>query len=87
MGEDFRIAILQRGWVFVGKYSQSGDQCCLDNAQVIRRWGTTKGLGELRKGPLAETKLDPAGHVAFHALTVVATVSVDAEAWAKVCAA
>lgn len=40
-----RIVIAQRGWVFVGRYSTDGDQVYLDNARVIRRWGTTAGLG------------------------------------------
>lgn len=33
------------------------------NAKNIRYWGTKNGLGELRDGPLKETKLDPIGEV------------------------
>lgn len=32
----------------------------LDNAAVVRRWGTTRGLGQLGlEGPTKETVLDP----------------------------
>jgi hypothetical protein len=80
---NYRIVILQRGWVMVGKYWQSGDECKLENAQVIRVWGTTKGLGELRNGPTEKTILDPVGTVNFHILTVIASIEVS-DNWAKV---
>jgi hypothetical protein len=79
--DDIRIVVLQRGWVMVGKYSQDGDRCCLDSAHVIRRWGTSEGLGQLVAGPLPNTKLDPAGHVEFHALGVIATIACEAAKW------
>lgn len=32
----------------------------LDDVAVVRRWGTTKGLGQLaQEGPTVNTKLDP----------------------------
>lgn len=57
------IIALDRGWVFVGKPSISGDWMTIENARVIRLWGTTQGLGELRDGPTESTKLDHAGTV------------------------
>jgi len=78
---EVRIVILQRGWVMVGRWSRTGDMCTLDNASVIRRWGTTKGLGDLTTGPKQATVLDPAGHVEFHILTTVATMDCEAGAW------
>lgn len=55
-----RLVVLLGGWVFVGDFSQRGTYCVLENASVIRRWGTSKGLGELaKKGPRPETILDP----------------------------
>lgn len=72
-----RIVILQRGWVMIGRWSQDGDKCRLDNASVIRKWGTTKGLGELVDGPTDKTILDPIGQVEFHILGVVASVACD----------
>lgn len=79
---DIKICILQRGWVFIGRYSEDGDNCSLENAYNIRRWGTTSGLGELAlSGKTSETKLDRVGHVDFHKLTVVATINCKEELW------
>jgi hypothetical protein len=77
-----KIVILQRGWVCVGQYIKHGDERRLENASVIRVWGTTKGIGELAaSGPLKSTKLDPAGTVRFHHLAEVATIDCDASKW------
>lgn len=76
-----KIVILQRGWVMVGRWGADGDLCWLDDAKVVRRWGTTQGLGELVDGPLADTVLDPAGHVEFHRLGVVAAISANPDKW------
>lgn len=80
---DIKIVTLQRGWVMVGIFERDGTDCKLHNANVIRRWGTSKGLGELaQKGPLVDTILDPCnGLVEFDYLTVVATISVYEDAW------
>ncbi len=79
---DIKIVVLQRGWVMIGRYSKQEDICTLENAYVIRQWGTTKGLGELAlEGKQTSTKLDKAGHVEFHVLTVVATVNCDDTKW------
>ena len=81
---DIKIVVLQRGWVFIGRWSEDGDNCALDNAYVIRTWGTTKGLGELAlEGKQSSTKLDKAGRVEFHRLTVVATLNAKGELWEK----
>lgn len=64
-----RICVLQRGWVVVGRYSQNGSECKLTDANVIRTWGTSKGLGEIAMaGPTSSTKLDPCPDVYFHEL-------------------
>ena len=77
-----KIVILQRGWVMVGRYSQDGSKCRLDNAAVIRKWGTTKGLGEIADGgPTKNTVLDKIPPVEFHELTVIATIQCRAEKW------
>lgn len=78
---DVRIVILQRGWVFVGVFTKSGTQCSLDNGFNIRKWGTTKGLGELVNGPLKDTVLDPIPHTEFHELTVIASLKVNTSKW------
>lgn len=81
---NIKIVVLQRGWVMIGRWTQDGDKCSLDNAYVIRTWGTTKGLGELAlEGKQSNTKLDKAGHVEFHILTVVAIVNCNDQKWDK----
>ena len=83
--QDIRIVILQRGWVFVGTYTQKGMTCKLNNAQCIRRWGTTKGLGELAKnGPTSATQLESHGIVEFHRLTSIATIHCEATKWESI---
>jgi hypothetical protein len=82
---DIKICVLQRGWALIGRFSKDDSDCLLKDAQVIRCWGTTKGLGQLAKeGPTSSTKLDPCnGDVQFDYLTVVLTIKVDQEVWAK----
>lgn len=59
-----QIVVLDRGWVFVGEVAIEGDNVAISEAQNVRYWGTTKGLGELaQNGPTDKTKLDPAGRV------------------------
>lgn len=79
---NIKIVILPRGWNMIGYFSKEGTQCKLENASVIRRWGTTKGLGELaEKGKLKDTILDPCGTVEFHELTVIATIVCREDVW------
>jgi hypothetical protein len=67
----------------VGDLSQEGTQCTLRNGSVVRRWGTTKGLGELAaEGPTANTILDPLTETSFHELTIVAKLKCS-EKWEK----
>ncbi len=80
---EYKIVILQRGWVMVGKLERNGSECKLHQASVIRNWGTTKGLGEIAKtGPTPSTKIDKCnGLVEFDYLTVVASICVNEESW------
>jgi hypothetical protein len=80
-----KIVILQRGWVMVGEFERTENDCILNNASVIRRWGTTKGLGEIvDEGPTRNTVLDPTnGTVRFDYLTVVAMLDCNDEVWKK----
>lgn len=82
---DVKIVVLQRGWVMVGRFERDGSDCKLHGASVIRSWGTTKGLGEIAAaGPTKDTKIDATnGLVEFDYLTVVASISCNASAWAK----
>ena len=77
-----QIVILNRGWVVVGNYSEKGDECTLTDASVIRKWGTTKGLGELAEnGALTDTILDPTPNVHFHKMIMVARMDVNESKW------
>jgi hypothetical protein len=77
-----QIVIAQRGWVFIGDVTRDGDQVQIDKASVVRRWGTTKGLGEIAaNGPTKDTQLDPCPTVRMHALAVVASIDCAEEAW------
>jgi hypothetical protein len=79
---DIKIVILQRGWVYIGRFSREGNDCKLTNASCIRTWGTTKGLQELVNGATSKTVLDKCdGVVEFDWLTVVHTITVDKEKW------
>lgn len=81
---DIRIVVLNRGWVVVGKYERDGDEVIIRSASVIRRWGTTKGIGEIAAGgPTKDTKLDPAGEVRARAQGVVLTLAADPGKWAN----
>jgi hypothetical protein len=77
-----RIVILQRGWVFVGRYIQCGEYVTLKNAACIRRWGTTKGLPELaQRGPLGDTVLEKGAETRFHILTEIGSIRCREDAW------
>ena len=82
---DIKIVVLQRGWIYIGRFSRDGNDCKLNNAFCIRTWGTTKGLAELVNGALNSTKLDKCdGVVEFDWLTVVHTMTVNEEKWNQI---
>ena len=58
-----QIVVLDRGFVYVGKVTQDENNVTITDARNIRRWGTTKGLGELVGGPTKDTVLDTVGTV------------------------
>lgn len=85
---ELRIVVLDQGFVFVGLVSwrqvSSGRVIRVEKAACVRRWGTSKGLGELAaSGPLENTVLDPSPPIEAHELTVVLTMECVAEAWAE----
>ena len=82
---DIKIVVLQRGWVYIGKFERNGNDCKLHNAYNIRIWGTTKGLPELVNGATKDTKLDKCeGVVEFDWLTVIHTITVDKKSWKQI---
>jgi len=79
---DVKIVVLQRGWVYIGRFERIGNDCKLHNAYNIRSWGTTKGLPELVNGATSSTRLDKCeGIVEFDWLTVVHTITVNSKSW------
>jgi len=83
MNGKVRIVVLQRGWVVVGRVSKDGQELVIENASVIRRWGTAKGLGQLAAGPQKDTVLDKAGTVRAHELAVVMQIDCEETPWAS----
>ena len=78
-----KILVLQRGWVAVGRYAKIGAEHVLTNASIVRRWGTTKGLGQLAKsGPTSSTMLDATGTVRAHELATVLVIDAEVAVWA-----
>ena len=82
MSDDLKIVILDRGFVLVGNVTVKDDWVETTNASIIRRWGTTKGLGELAaNGPLENTKLDPIGTVRSPLRALIGLVDCEAAKW------
>lgn len=76
------IAILDRGWVFIGRAIETSYTVRLENADCVRRWGTTKGIGELALGGLRrDTKLDPAGTLTVPRTSVIALIDASESSW------
>ena len=77
-----QIVIGHRSHMWVGDVSIDGDNVVIDNAAAIRRWGTTRGVGELAvRGPLDNTKLDPCPRVTIHKLAVIARIDCEVSSW------
>lgn len=77
------IVVVEGRWNLIGRCEHTDSHLVVHNAQVIRYWGTTAGLGELAlKGPTSKTKLDPAGLVRVPHGKVLLTLDVTAEGWA-----
>lgn len=80
------IVPLQRGFVVVGRFSKNGTECRIENGYIVRRWGTTKGLGQLAtEGPQPNTVLDPIPTTAFHELGYIAILECSEACWASRC--
>jgi len=82
-----KIVVLQRGWVVMGHLFRGTDvpvnYCEIRDAKVIRRWGTTRGLGQIAlEGPTENTILDPCPDITFNeANAAIFMMDVDANKW------
>ncbi len=78
---DIQIAVLERGFVYVGHFDNDGTAVTIRSARAIIRWGTSAHLGELQNGPLELTKLGRACTVRCLASQVIHCVEVDQDDW------
>lgn len=77
------IAVLDRGFVYVGHCRVQDGWMRIEGGRCVRRWGTTQGLGELaHAGPLPLTKLDAPASVAAPLTAVIHLIDCRPEAWA-----
>ena len=80
--EGFSIVVADRGFVYVGDVVHDGEWCVVTGASCIRRWGTTKGLGELAaNGPLKDTTLDQVGTVRIPGCAVISLIDSEVSKW------
>lgn len=77
-----KIVVMQSGFVYVGLVTYDKEFVTITEARNLRTWGTNSGLGELRNGPLPDTKADESGRVVapWHAVIHF----IDAPGWGKV---
>ena len=81
---EIKILVLQRGWVVVGKITREGSQVVFTGGHVVRRWGTTEGIGQLaRLGPQDNTVLDRLDIGQCHELAIVAEIDCEVQAWSR----
>lgn len=77
-----QIAVLDRGFVYVGRCAVADGFLTITDAACVRRWGTTGGLGQLaRDGRQAATKLDPVGTVRAPVSSLIHLIDCDPAAW------
>jgi len=80
----FQIVVLHRGWIVVGNVSEKEDKTYIQNASVIRKWGTTQGLGELaEKGKTETTILDKCPDVSTETDNVILVMNCNQENWSN----
>ena len=80
-----KIVVLDRGFVYIGRPEQDGDFLVIKNANNIRIWGTTRGLGELAlEGPKSGTKLDVVGTVRAPMRAVISLIDVEPSKWTSI---
>jgi len=81
MTNPLQIAVLDRGFVYIGRCSQADGFLTLTDAACIRRWGTERGLGQLAtEGPKTATKLDPAGTIRAPMTALIHLIDVTGDA-------
>lgn len=83
-----QIAVLDRGFVYVGTCTVADGFLTITDARCIRRWGTSAGLGQLAAdGPQPDTKLDWACTVRAPLSSLIHLIDCAPAAWATLPAA
>ena len=78
----YAIAVVDRGFVYVGDVETDGQWCVVTGARNIRQWGTTRGLGELAlHGPTDATVLDEVGIVRIPHHALISLIDTEASKW------
>ena len=80
-----QIAVLDRGFVYVGNVILKGEhEVLIDQASCVRVWGTKRGLGELAtSGPTSSTVLDPTPTVRCDRRAVIHFIACEEKAWKR----
>ena len=83
VGDPFKIVVLDRGFVYVGRTVIGEQWVRILDARNIRVWGTSNGLGELAlHGPIAgKTVLDSVGVVTAPLRAVIHLVDTEGRLW------
>ena len=77
-----QIAVLDRGFVYIGRIENTINGIIIHDARNIRYWGTTKGLGELALcGKQSNTKIDDVGQVRVPTHAVIHVIDCDESKW------
>lgn len=81
----YQIIVIKLGWVLVGTVvDERPDTLTIHGAHVIRRWGATKGLGELAaEGPTKNTTLEATGCVVIERDSVLFRIDCEVKPWKK----
>ena len=80
-----RILVLDRGFVLVGRCPDPEGYALwlpVEDARIVRRWGTSRGLAELVAGPLPDTVLDAPASERVPLRAVLRVIEVDQDRWA-----
>ncbi len=78
----YAIAVVDRGFVYVGRVESGPEWTVITDARCVRRWGTTNGLGQLAlSGPTDTTALDPAGTVRVPRHALITLLDTEATLW------
>lgn len=76
-----QIVIIDGGFVYVGHCECDTKWFSISGARNVRKWGTTRGLGQLHNGPTADTVLDDKIEVLVPLGRIIHMIRCDPEKW------